>query len=1156
MALVVKDRVRQTSTSTGTGTITLSGAVPGFQSFSVIGNANTTYYTIVDANTGSWEVGVGTYTSSGTLLSRDTVLESSNAGALVNFAAGIKDVFCTYPAEKSVYLDAVGDIIATGNVQSVNLFPLSDNTGVVGNASLTWGGGHFTNITVDSTISVRGAVDLADNDVLRLGSGDDWEFFHDGTNNYIDLNVGNLIVRDNTTTRFTFGRTTGELTATTFTGALNGNASTVTNGVYTVGDQTIGDVKTFTSNILSNVGIGSFVSALRSPVIGGTTSVGTSAQTLVRGRVADGYFGMSINNNQIMWNFITTANFDSSTNTTTQCLRTDTAGNVTAASTLRSGSGTAALPAFSTSGDTDTGIFFPAANEMAFGEGGTEVMRINASGNVGIGLTAPTQKLHVSGNILATGSIDCGTQFLGLSTDTATAPSFSFTGDTNTGMFRPGTDEVALTTGGTARLTVTTGQFTATLPWRGQAGTVAAPAFSTSGDTNTGIYFSAADTVAIATGGTDAATFDASGNTNIIGGIGVRAGAPSSNAAAVLSYTLGHGNTTRYGISNTLTLDTTTGNLTGDRTAYGIDSVLDTTVQNSLAFSQNSIGVRSLVRSGTAAGNSVDGEGIMRGVDATVQHRTANATFTRMETVEGVRSVVQSTGSTALIDNAFGMYSEVRPTNAGATINTGYLFYGTNSTVTGTFTNRWGVYIASGVNNYFAGGIQVGGTATGSTSAGGLGIGTTPPGAGDVGVSGTVTADTVNVTTGISSSGFIGASGAITTNTGVTSVGYIEAYGAVIAGTNFNGPAGTAALPTFTATADTNTGVYFPAADQVGISTGGTVRLTTTTAQFTATLPWRGQAGTAAAPALSSSGDTNTGIYFPAAADTIAISTAGADRVVVDASGNTSITTTSKVGRLTVGMDGVALAAQTVSANQSVQIGLYNSLSTKTAAIIGYGQSYVGGSVFAVGASGTAFIQEANAPLGIGTFGVAQPLLLGTNSLERARIDSAGNLLVGTTATFSTGSAYITSVANGNTSYGVNIKNTSATNTIFAVFTNSSNADAGRISQTGATTVAYTTSSDYRLKENVAPMTGALEKVAALKPCTYTWKADGSAGQGFIAHELQSVVPDCVTGTKDAVDKDGKPQYQGVDTSFLVATLVAAIQELKSEFDAYKLSHP
>lgn len=103
MALVVKDRVRETTTTTGTGTVTLGGAATGFQSFSVIGNGNTTFYTIQLSNTNEWEVGIGTYTSSGTTLSRDTILESSNGGSAVNFSAGTKDVFVTYPAEKAVY---------------------------------------------------------------------------------------------------------------------------------------------------------------------------------------------------------------------------------------------------------------------------------------------------------------------------------------------------------------------------------------------------------------------------------------------------------------------------------------------------------------------------------------------------------------------------------------------------------------------------------------------------------------------------------------------------------------------------------------------------------------------------------------------------------------------------------------------------------------------------------------------------------------------------------------------------------------------------------------------------------------------------------------------------------------------------------------------
>ena len=113
------------------------------------------------------------------------------------------------------------------------------------------------------------------------------------------------------------------------------------------------------------------------------------------------------------------------------------------------------------------------------------------------------------------------------------------------------------------------------------------------------------------------------------------------------------------------------------------------------------------------------------------------------------------------------------------------------------------------------------------------------------------------------------------------------------------------------------------------------------------------------------------------------------------------------------------------------------------------------------------------------------------------------------------------------------------------------NSTVGEITTNGSTT-SYVTSSDYRLKENIQRMTGALEKVAQLNPVTYNWKADGSEGQGFIAHELQAVVPDCVSGEKDAVDADGKPVHQGIDTSFLVATLTAAIQELKSELDSVK----
>ena len=118
MALVLADRVQETTTTTGTGSVTLDGAVTGYQTFAVIGNGNTTFYTIADQGGANWEVGIGTYSTTGPSLSRDTVLASSNSGSLVNFTSGTKTVFVTYPSEKSVNLNASGNVSPLGTVSS------------------------------------------------------------------------------------------------------------------------------------------------------------------------------------------------------------------------------------------------------------------------------------------------------------------------------------------------------------------------------------------------------------------------------------------------------------------------------------------------------------------------------------------------------------------------------------------------------------------------------------------------------------------------------------------------------------------------------------------------------------------------------------------------------------------------------------------------------------------------------------------------------------------------------------------------------------------------------------------------------------------------------------------------------------------------------
>jgi hypothetical protein len=168
MALVLKDRVKETSVTTGTGTITLAGAVTDFDAFSVIGNGNTTYYTITLPEGDEWEVGIGTYTASGTTLSRDTVLASSNSGSLVNFSAGDKDVFVVYPAGKAVYEDAAGDVTVDGTITGEEM--VASNGVFVNNKTIS------INYTVPSGYNATstGPVTVASGTAFTVPSGSRW----------------------------------------------------------------------------------------------------------------------------------------------------------------------------------------------------------------------------------------------------------------------------------------------------------------------------------------------------------------------------------------------------------------------------------------------------------------------------------------------------------------------------------------------------------------------------------------------------------------------------------------------------------------------------------------------------------------------------------------------------------------------------------------------------------------------------------------------------------------------------------------------------------------------------------------------------------------------------------------------------------------------
>ena len=444
---------------------------------------------------------------------------------------------------------------------------------------------------------------------------------------------------------------------------------------------------------------------------------------------------------------------------------------------------------------------------------------------------------------------------------------------------------------------------------------------------------------------------------------------------------------------------------------------------------------------------------------------------------------------------------------------------------------------------------------------------------------------------------------AVITNLTVTgaSIASVNAGVAVLA-------AGTAALPSLTTTGDTNTGVFFPAADTVGVTTGGSerlrvdssgnvgigstspgvrlevsaaqgpiIRLNNTTAAGTAgnaaysilNCPSGSGAFYRAHLATSDNGssyDWGIGNFGTSTKDVLAFYSGGlTERMRIDSSGNVGIGGTANAyekvqlggtlptsGNISVGLvnRGTVPSGSTTAAYGIVN-GVYTAASAFTVA--NYYQFYAHDVTKGAGSAITSnygFYCDA-LTFGTNNYGFYSNIASGSNRWNFYAAGTASNYFAGSVYFGATTGTAPTLYYSTDSSGGYFTKNSNSTGATTAYDFLINGTRVGSITTSGSAT-AYNTSSDYRLKENVQPMTNALQKIAALKPCTYTWKSSGEAGEGFIAHELAEVFPQAVTGEKDAVDADGKISPQGVDTSFLVATLAAAIQELKAENDALK----
>jgi hypothetical protein len=837
---------------------------------------------------------------------------------------------------------------------------------------------------------------------------------------------------------------------------------------------------------------------------------------------------------------INAANFDGIVGANTAAAGNFTTLGATGVATFSAG--TVSAPAITTTGDTNTGIFFPAADTIAFTEGGVESMRIDSSGNLGIGTTSPTYKLQIQSGA---STILAGADSAATTLTDATQKVMRFGVPHYTNAEEPvgalfvsneSASNAVIIGGGTAQF---------------NAATVL-------------LFYTAANNTTVT--GTERMRIDSSGNVGINTTTPLQrldvAGSSAMSASGVTFY-YNADNTNSYWVGgNTGATGAANAVLRFQQTGVGERMRLD--ASGNLGIGTSSPSSKLTVGGNPPTAGAIAGVGAAAGISLALSDNVNCSLYVRHPAAgpvigtDGGNALRFATNGNAASDEKMRIDSSGN-VGIGTSAPRAPLAFAATASTAGVpskirlfddgASNLYGFGISSGLLDIVGG--TGGGVAIYTNGAnermriaadGNVGIGTSSPatklsvvgqGQFNVDANGTGTQLTL-----INNS----QTGTVVTKLAFQNGGSVKAsINAAVYNNDFM---------TFNTGSDTERmridssgnvlvssgGTWSPEGNHVSLSySSGTGYLTTYYDTYNLVL----------GAGVSSKNSVN--IYGSSGTNAITANVGGSERMRINSSGNVGIGTTSPSALLTVNgaawtapgapWQGTILAYNTNALGTDVGAGLllggvYQSgLTTEFAQIVGAKENATSGNY----AGNMIFYTRPN----------------GTTLTERMRIASDGAVLMGKTVVDDTtaglawrASGYLTIVRDNSC---LNLNRITSDGEI--VQFRRSATQVGNISVT-TTATSYVTSSDYRLKENIAPMTGALDVVSALKPVTYNWKADGSNGQGFIAHELQAVVPECVTGEKDAVDEEGNPQYQGIDTSFLVATLTAAIQELKATVDA------